>query len=141
MVERVRPKRNNLRATRGGDSGGEENAVGYGKPPKHTQFKAGQSGNRKGRPKGSRNFKTEVLEKLNAPVSITQNGRKKKVSTQRAALELLSAAMFQGDRHAREQFLRLAEKHSQPVVGIDDALDPDDQEILDAYVKRQRNGE
>ena len=25
--------------------------VGYGKPPKHTQFKKGQSGNPKGRPK------------------------------------------------------------------------------------------
>ena len=29
--------------------------VGYGKPPKHSQFKPGQSGNPQGRPKGSRN--------------------------------------------------------------------------------------
>ena len=31
-----------------------DDAVGYGRPPKATQFKAGQSGNPKGRPKGSR---------------------------------------------------------------------------------------
>jgi Family of unknown function (DUF5681) len=133
MVKRVRLKRGKLRASRGGDSGGE---VGYGKPPKHTQFKSGQSGNPKGRPKGSRNFKTELLEKLQSPVKITQNGRVKRVSTQRAGLEVLTAKAIHGDQRALEQLIRLAEKHSQPVISIDDALDPDDQDILDAYVKR-----
>ena len=38
--------------------------VGYGKPPKHTQFKPGQSGNRKGRPRGQRNFRTVVNDAL-----------------------------------------------------------------------------
>ena len=32
--------------------------VGYGKPPQHTQFKKGCSGNIKGRPRGSRNAST-----------------------------------------------------------------------------------
>ena len=29
--------------------------VGYGKPPKHSRFRPGKSGNPKGRPKGSKN--------------------------------------------------------------------------------------
>ncbi len=29
----------------------DDGKVGYGKPPKHTRFQAGQSGNPKGRPK------------------------------------------------------------------------------------------
>ena len=43
------------KTNRKGAEGNHE--VGYGKPPKHTRFKPGQSGNSKGRPKGVRNFR------------------------------------------------------------------------------------
>ena len=36
--------------------------VGYGKPPVHTQFKPGQSGNPKGRPKGAKNKRPKLNE-------------------------------------------------------------------------------
>jgi hypothetical protein len=35
--------------------------VGYGKPPVQTRFRKGQSGNPKGRGKGSRNFATVFM--------------------------------------------------------------------------------
>ena len=39
--------------------------VGYGKPPRHTRFTKGQSGNPRGRPPGAKNLKTLLSEALN----------------------------------------------------------------------------
>lgn len=56
-----------------------EYEVGYGKPPKTSQFKPGQSGNRKGRPKGSQNFATVLEKELNSTVTVTEGGRRKQI--------------------------------------------------------------
>jgi hypothetical protein len=39
----------------------EDYEVGYGKPPKHTQFQKGASGNAKGRLKGTKNLSTDLV--------------------------------------------------------------------------------
>jgi hypothetical protein len=55
--------------------------VGYGKPPSHTKYKPGQSGNPRGRPRrsifddGEHAFEEELLKSL----TVTVDGRKKKV--------------------------------------------------------------
>src|ERR1700689_1211245 len=54
--------------------------VGYGKPPKKAQWKRGQSGNPKGRAKGSKNFSTLIENALNETVFIPDQGEQKEVS-------------------------------------------------------------
>jgi hypothetical protein len=49
--------------------------VGYGKPPKRTQFKKGESGNPRGRPKGAKSISTIVEEELNRKIEVTENGK------------------------------------------------------------------
>lgn len=59
--------------------------VGYKKPPKHTQFKPGQSGNPKGRPKGSKNTKTLFLETANSLVNVVMpDGKVRKIKKKEA---------------------------------------------------------
>lgn len=45
-------------------------AVGYRKPPRHTQFKAGRSGNPKGRPKGAKGLNTITRELMTQKVRV-----------------------------------------------------------------------
>ena len=63
--------------------------VGYGKPPQHTRFVRGQIGNPKGRPKGSKNFKTLLLAELMTVLPIVENNRRKKITKQGAVVKQL----------------------------------------------------
>lgn len=68
--------------------------VGYKRPPLATRFKPGQSGNPKGRPKGSQNFATVLQAELNAPITVTENGRRKKITKREGvAKELVNKAV------------------------------------------------
>lgn len=77
-----------------------EYEVGYGKPPRATQFKPGQSGNRKGRPKESQNFLTVLKNELNSQVVLTESGRRKQVRKQVVIVKQLVNKAAGGDLKA-----------------------------------------
>lgn len=59
--------------------GRHDYTVGYGRPPKSTQFKKGTSGNPAGKPKGSRSFASYLNEALSKKVTLTENGKSRDV--------------------------------------------------------------
>ena len=54
--------------------------VGYARPPVATRFQKGQSGNPRGRPKGVKNHRTVLIEKLDTKVSARDGGRQKRMT-------------------------------------------------------------
>src|SRR5258708_4423322 len=79
--------------------------VGFGKPPKHTRFRKGHSGNPKGRPRGSRNASTLLDEALKERVVVSENGRRRKVTKLEAILTQLVNKAAQGDHRATQLLL------------------------------------
>ncbi len=109
--------------------------VGYRKPPKHTRFKPGQSGNPEGRQKGMRNLKTELEEELHEMISIKEGGKPKTVSKQRAMLKSLTARAVHGDSRAANVILNLVFKlfHDQEAESEAHDLTEADEAILREY--------
>lgn len=60
---------------KGSSDHGSAPSVGYGRPPVHTRFKPGQSGNPRGRRKGQRNVSTVLAETLNQRIRIREADR------------------------------------------------------------------
>jgi hypothetical protein len=109
--------------------------VGYGKPPTRTQFKKGQSGNPKGRPKHSRNFKTMISDVLTAPISIREGEKQRKVTKLEGIALQLAMRALKGDNGAAQTLLKYAAQAGlvSPTEAVPDEpqLSAAEQEILD----------
>src|SRR5712671_6979501 len=75
--------------------------VGYGKPPRHTQFKPGQSGNKKGRPKRHRNVRTVVKETLNQKIKVKEGDKIRSLTNFEAILRTIVNSALKRDAKAQ----------------------------------------
>ena len=107
--------------------------VGYRKPPRHSQFKPGQSGNPRGRKKGSRGLKSDLAAELEAKQTIQINKQPITNTRQRLLIMTLATRAAAGDLKAASVLLPLIVQ----VLGIEDRgsdrrkLSAQDQAILD----------
>ena len=91
--------------------------VGYKKTSKSTQFKKGQSGNPRGRPKGSRSLKSTIEKSFRRKVTMRENGQTRQVTVIEAVLAKQLESAMKGNLKSAELIL----KYSMMVGDRDDA--------------------
>jgi hypothetical protein len=119
------------------DSGNDD--PGFRRPPRHSQFKKGTSGNPRGRPKKVSSFKADLASELAEKISLTENGKERRITKQRAFIKTLTAAAIKKDIRAVNALLACMRYFG---VGAEDqtpdSADTEDIEILENYLKRER---
>ncbi len=114
--------------------------VGFCKPPVSGQFKPGQSGNPKGRPKGTKNLATDLDEESSSPVSILEGNKQKLISKQRALVKALYTKALKGDIRAMNTLIRMIER-TAPIESVDNAekpLSPNDAALMKEFLSRNK---
>jgi hypothetical protein len=81
--------------------------VGKGRPPVSTQFRPGQSGNPKGRPRGHKNLATLFADAFAQKLEIKENGRIRKITVKEAIVIRLVKAALDGDLKAIAYLLEI----------------------------------
>lgn len=111
--------------------------VGKGKPPKHTQWKKGTSPNPSGRPKGVRNFQSDLDDELNELITITENGDLKKITKQRALIKQMVNAAMKGDYKHSNALVSLITKPSEGKERStkEQKLSNEDQAIINRFLE------
>ena len=89
------------------------NAVGYKRPPVHSRFKPGQSGNPSGRAKGSQNLKTLFNKILKEQVSLREGTGVRQVTKAEALMRGLVIGALKGDTRSIGTLFRFAEQTGQ----------------------------
>lgn len=120
-------------------TGGYE--IGRGKPPKHSCFQKGRSGNPGGRKKNVPNLKTVINAVMTGWVEVSENGRTRKISVVEAILLRQVQEALRGQARAAESLLDRFER----CAGADESSEPelpeDDLALLDRVLGRSRCGQ
>ncbi len=81
--------------------------VGYCKPPKASQFKAGRSGNSKGRPKKATTVAEALYRRMFAKVAVNENGKRKMITVLEAIIGRLAQSSLAGDSKSIGHLIKL----------------------------------
>jgi hypothetical protein len=117
--------------------------VGYRKPPRHTRFRRGQSGNPRGRPPGAKNLSSLLTEALDELVVVTENGGRKRISKRQAAFKQLVNEAAKGNWRALKllvDMLQDIERRTEPQTE-ETSFSLADEKVIAQWKARQRGKE
>ncbi len=115
--------------------------IGYGKPPRASQFKPGESGNPRGRPRGSKNFSVLLEEELKQRVTINENGRRRRITKLAAIAKHMVNKSLSGDSRLLQALLneiRAGEARADSAQSSIN-LDEGDREVIRQIQERLTN--
>jgi Family of unknown function (DUF5681) len=112
-----------------------DQSVGYRRPPVNRQFKPGQSGNPRGRPKCSKNLPTMFAEALSRPIRVRDKGKIRRLSKQELMVEVMVNKAVAGDPKAFAMVVQFADKFE-----AFKKLTLNHREIADSALEKLRRG-
>ena len=115
-----------------------EYAATYRKPPEHTRFKMGQSGNPRGRP--AKNLPALLAAALNEKVTVTENGKRRQITKREAVIAQLVNKSAAAELRATKMLidmLRDVEKKAEPAPEKN-PFAPTDKEVVQQLIARLR---
>lgn len=84
--------------------------VGYRKPPRHSRFKPGQSGNPGGRPqKKATTFAESIERELNTRITVNEGGRQRRITKREAIAKQQTNKAVIGDLKATALLMKAIE--------------------------------
>ena len=112
--------------------------VGYGKPPAHTRFRKGHSGNPRGRPRGGRTvppvgLKEALRKAAGQPISMTLDGARARTTLGDAIIHQLLAKAAKGDMRATKLYCDLVRNLE---TGLSDMCHEEWLELLESNDQR-----
>ncbi len=112
--------------------------VGYGKPPKTSQFQPGHSGNPRGRQKGVLTLAAAINAAISERVVIKENGRSRAVSKLEVMVKQIVNKAAGGSLDAFKQVTHMLALYplGQPETPALDQLQEQDQQLLAGLMDR-----
>ena len=119
----------------------DEYRVGNKRPPLHSRFQAGASGNSKGRPRGAVGLKTKIQQELRKSVPVNVNGRRKKMSKADVIAAQFVDSSMRGDPKATALILRITDdegvKNSSEATALSEMrIDKETLKVIQARLQR-----
>jgi Family of unknown function (DUF5681) len=134
MIKRIRRHAHAPQNNRPRSSSGASYSVGYGKPPKEHRFQPGQSGNRNGRPKGTKNTLTLLREILDRKIEVRSGSTVRNITVREAMLTRFAESALKGDTKSAAFLLQRYDMPETPQEHADNVTTPEEQELIDEYL-------